>query len=255
MALTRLYLNDPEQAPKPVGFISEVLLASLAAAVGALLLFTWLSEEMLAGATARFDSAIRLWVHGFASPALTAAMRMITEMGSVGLSAVLIAAIIIFWIKDWKRAIGWLLLSVLGATILSVTLKYGFHRPRPVPFFGVVPHSYSFPSGHSLFSFCVYGTLAGLINARVRSLWLRVLVWLVAGLLVVAIGLSRIYLGVHYPSDVIAGYLAALVWVSSLVVADRLRKTKKGLKVATVSDPPTDAGDSVSEVQQDATSG
>lgn len=241
MAITRLYLNDPEQAPKPVGFISAVLLCSLAAAVAGLALFAWLVEEMLEGSAARFDSAVRTWVHGFASPAMTTLMRVITEMGSVGLAVVLIIAIGIFLAKGWKRAAGWLVLSVLGATILSVTLKYGFHRPRPVPFFGAVPHSYSFPSGHSLFSFCVYGTLAGLINARVRSLWLRAVVWTIAALLVIAIGLSRIYLGVHYPSDVVAGYLAAMVWVSSLVIADRLRKTRRGLKVATVSDPPADA--------------
>ena len=243
MAITRLYLNDPEQAPKPVGFISAVLLSSLAAAVGGLVLFTWLAEEMLEGATARFDSAVRLWVHGFASPPLTSAMRVITRMGTTGLAAVLIVAIAVFLSKGWKRAIVWMVLSLLGATILSVSLKYGFHRPRPVPFFGIAPHSYSFPSGHSLFSLCVYGTLAGLINARVRSLWWRVLVWTVAALLVIAIGLSRIYLGVHYPSDVIAGYLAALVWVSSLVIADRVRKTRRGLKVATVSDPPADASE------------
>jgi undecaprenyl-diphosphatase len=246
MPITRLYLNDPEQAPKPVGLISAVLLASLAAAVCGLGLFTWLAEEMLEGATARFDSAVRVWVHGFASPSLTKVMRFITDMGSVGLFTVLAVAITIFVIKGWKRAAVWAALSVLGATILSVSLKYGFHRPRPVPFFGVAPHSYSFPSGHSLFSFCVYGTLAGLINARVRSLWLRIVVWTVAALLVMAIGFSRIYLGVHYPSDVLAGYLAALVWVSSLVIADRVHKTRKGLKVTTVSDPPepADAPDS-----------
>ena len=238
MANTQLYLNDPEQAPKPVGLISAVLLGSLAASVGGLALFTWLAEEMLEGATARFDSSVRMWVHGFASPQLTAAMRFITDMGSVGLFTVLALAITIFLIKGWKRAAGWTALSAAGATLLVVTLKYGFHRPRPVPFFGVAPHSYSFPSGHSLFSFCVYGTLAGVINARVRSLWLRILVWTIAALLVIAIGLSRIYLGVHYPSDVVAGYLAALVWVSSLVVADRVHQTRKGLKVATVSDPP-----------------
>jgi len=240
MAITRLYLNDPEQAPKPVGVISAILLLSLAVGVGALVLFTWIAEEMMEGATARFDMSVRMWVHGFASPPMTAAVKFITELGSLGLFIAAAVAIFAFLLAGWKRAAGWLLLSLAGATVLSLSLKYGFHRPRPVPFFGVAPHSYSFPSGHSLFSLCFYGTLAGLINARVRSLWLRVVVWLGAGLLVLAIGLSRIYLGVHYPSDVVAGYLAALVWVSSLIVADRLRETRRGLKVATVSDPPPD---------------
>jgi len=240
MAITRLYLNDPEQAPKPVGVISAILAVSLVVAVGALALFGWLAEEMLQGATARFDMRVRLWVHGFASPAITSAMKFITELGSLGLFLTAALALVAFLVKGWKRGAGWLVISLAGATVLTTSLKYGFHRPRPVPFFGVAPHGYSFPSGHSLMSFCFYGTLAGLINARVRSLWLRIVVWMAAAMLVVAIGLSRIYLGVHYPSDVVAGYLAALVWTSTLVVVDRLRKTRAGLKVATVSDPPAE---------------
>lgn len=240
MAITFHHPNDPEQGPKPVGLISAILLLSLAVGVGALVLFTWIAEEMLEGATARFDMSVRLWVHGFASPAMTNAMKFITGLGSLGLVIAAAIAITVFLITGWKRAAGWLLLSVAGAGVLSVALKYGFHRPRPVPFFGAVPHSYSFPSGHSLFSLCFYGTLAGLMNARVRSMWLRVVLWICAALLVLEIGLSRIYLGVHYPSDVVAGYLAALVWVSALVVADRVRKTRRGVQLTTVSDPPAE---------------
>ncbi len=219
--------SDPEQAPKPVGLISAILLLSLAVGVGALVLFTWIAEEMLEGATARFDMSVRTWVHGFASPAVTAGMKFITELGSLGLSIAAVVAIVAFLVTGWKRAAGWLLLSLAGATVLSLALKYGFHRPRPVPFFGVAPHSYSFPSGHSLFSLCFYGTLAGLINARVRSLWLRIVLWTLATLLVFAIGLSRIYLGVHYPSDVIAGYLAAAMWVSAMIALDRSWKHRR----------------------------
>jgi undecaprenyl-diphosphatase len=70
----------------------------------------------------------------------------------------------------------------------------------------------------------------------VRSHWLRVLVWFVAAVMVAGIGLSRIYLGVHYPSDVMAAYLAGTIWVSTMITMDRLRKLRSGLKVATVSD-------------------
>jgi undecaprenyl-diphosphatase len=236
MAITRLGLNDPEQSPKPVGLIGAVLVASLAAAVGALVFFAWLAEEMRAGATISFDNGVRMWVHGFASPSVTETMRFITEMGSPGLFAAFGVAVVVFLIKGWRRGAMWLAISMAGATVLSLTLKHAFHRARPVAFFGVAPHSYSFPSGHSLFSFCFYGTLAGLIHARVRSWWLRVVVWAAAALLVFVIGLSRIYLGVHYPSDVLAGYLAALMWVSALVVGDRLHKTRRGLKVTTLAD-------------------
>jgi undecaprenyl-diphosphatase len=235
MAITRLNLNDPEQAPKPVAVIGALLVASLAVAMGALVLLAWLAEEVRAGATMRFDNGVRAWVHGFASPTVTAVMRFVTELGSPGLFAAFAISVVFFLLKGWKRGAMWLILSVAGAAILELTLKHAFHRQRPLAFFGHEPHSYSFPSGHSLFSFCFYGTLAGLINARVRSLWLRILVGASAALLILAIGLSRIYLGVHYPSDVLAGYLTALMWVSSLVVADRLHKTRKGLKVTTIS--------------------
>jgi len=108
-----------------------------------------------------------------------------------------------------------------------LSLKYAFHRHRPTPFFVSVPHTYSFPSGHSLFSFCFYGVLAGLLTRRLKSTVARVLIWICAALLISAIGLSRIYLGVHYPSDVIAGYLAASLWVSTLVALDRVRVQRK----------------------------
>jgi undecaprenyl-diphosphatase len=76
-------------------------------------------------------------------------------------------------------------------------------------------------------SFCIYGVLAGLLSHRVRSAAVRIMVWIPAAALVAAIGVSRVYLGVHYPSDVIAGYLAAAVWVSALLAADRVRKRKR----------------------------
>jgi len=114
-----------------------------------------------------------------------------------------------------------------GALVLDISLKYAFHRQRPTPFFVPLPHTYSFPSGHALFSFCFYGVLAGLIADRVKSRAVEVCVWVAAALLIAAIGLSRIYLGVHYPTDVIAGYVAAAVWVSSMIGFDHVRARKR----------------------------
>jgi len=114
--------------------------------------------------------------------------------------------------------------------LLDLSLKHAFHRTRPTAFFGALPHSYSFPSGHALFSFCFYGVLAGLSAGRTRSQPARILIWTLAAVLVTAIGLSRIYLGVHYPSDVIAGYLAATLWVTALISLDRMRIRRRSLK-------------------------
>ena len=74
--------------------------------------------------------------------------------------------------------------------------------------------------------------MAGLLSARTKSLAWRLAIWIAATVLVIAIGLSRIYLGVHYPSDVIAGYLAAAVWVSTVIVLDHVRKVRSQRKTA-----------------------
>jgi undecaprenyl-diphosphatase len=142
-------------------------------------------------------------------------------------AAVILSVIAFRWLR-WRRAMLWMVVTILGALVLDLSLKYAFHRHRPTPFFVSVPRTYSFPSGHSLFSFCFYGVLAGLLTRRLKSRLARVLIWAGAALLVAAIGLSRIYLGVHYPSDVIAGYLAASLWVSTLVALDRVRVRRKG---------------------------
>jgi len=168
-------------------------------------------------------------VHRFASPAMTRAMTAISLLGYDILIVALIIALAVFFYLRWRRAAAWLAISMAGALALDLALKYSFHRPRPQPFFGVAPHSFSFPSGHALCSFCFYAVLAGLIAARTRRLALRVAVGVIAAALIAAIGLSRIYLGVHYPSDVLAGYLAAAMWVATLLVLDRWRENRRKL--------------------------
>ncbi|HET9839375.1 MAG TPA: phosphatase PAP2 family protein [Candidatus Angelobacter sp.] len=219
-------VSGPEEVPKPTPLFEAVVVLSFAVAVLALLLFTWLGHEMLEGDTRRFDDAVRFWVHQFASTGMTRAMTLVSSLGSRVLVAQLAVVLIIFaWLR-WRRAAIWLAITMTGALLLEITLKWAYHRPRPVAFFGDLPDSYSFPSGHALTSLCFYGVLAGLLAARIKSLAWRIVLWTVAGLLIIAIGLSRIYLGVHYPSDVLAGYLAATLWVTGIIVLDHVRKVR-----------------------------
>ena len=105
-------------------------------------------------------------------------------------------------------------------------LKTVFHRHRPEPFFDTrLPASYSFPSGHAMLSFCLCLSAAALFASSRRNLLVRITIWTFWAGLSGAIGYSRIYLGVHYPSDVLAGYLAALVW--SLAVGSAYQKWRK----------------------------
>jgi undecaprenyl-diphosphatase len=224
----------PEETPKPTVLFEAAIGASLAVAVLALFLFAWLGDEVLRGHTQHFDQAVRNWIHQFASAGMTRAMTAISLLGyNILIVEMLIAFAVFAWLR-WRRAAVWLAIAMIGALALDTALKYAYHRARPVAFFGVAPHSYSFPSGHALCSFCFYGVLAGLLSARVKALSWRLLIWITAAILVVAIGISRIYLGVHYPSDVIAGYLAATVWTGTVIVLDHLRKVRKISKQATV---------------------
>jgi membrane-associated phospholipid phosphatase len=223
-------LAGREEAPKPTALFEAAIITSLVVAVLALFLFGWLGNEVLKGDTQHFDHAIREWVHQYASVGMTRAMNAISLMGYDVLIFELVIAFAAFaWLR-WRRAAVWLAIAMTGSLLLDLTLKYAYHRARPTAFFGTAPHSYSFPSGHALCSLCFYGVLAGLLSARTKSLTLRILIWIVAVALVIAIGLSRIYLGVHYPSDVLAGYLAATVWVGTVIVLDHIRKVRRSAK-------------------------
>jgi undecaprenyl-diphosphatase len=208
-------------------------LLGLALAMAALLLFGWLAEEVLEGDKQHFDDAIRALVQEHATPALTAAMRAITLLGSTAvLLALGLIITLVFLALKHKRSAMLIVFTMAGAFLLNWVLKITFQRERPVPFFDTpLPDSYSFPSGHALLSFCFYGALASIISARTQSLALRVITWGAAILLAIAIGISRIYLGVHYPSDVLAGFAAAIMWIMTTGVVDRfilLRKRRLG---------------------------
>lgn len=220
-------LSGSEELPSPTPLFEAAIVASLAVAVLSLFLFTWLGREVLEGSTQQFDFAIRNWVHQFVSAVMTRTMTFISLLGyNVLIPEWMVALAFFAWLR-WRRAAVWLTIAMVGAFLLDVALKYAYHRTRPTAFFGVAPHSYSFPSGHALCSFCFYGVLAGLLSARIKSLYLRIIVWTVAAALVIAIGFSRIYLGVHYASDVLAGYLAAAIWVTAVIVLDHVIKRRK----------------------------
>ena len=233
MPETSPQVTGPEETPKPTPLFEAAILASLGAAVLALFLFAWLGNEMLQGDTQHFDQIIREWVHRYASPGMTSAMTAISLLGYNILIVELAIALAIFARLRWRRALLWLAVAMTGSLVLDLTLKYIYHRTRPTAYFGLAPHSYSFPSGHALCSFCFYGVVAGLLSARIKSLALQMVIWCLAAALVIAIGVSRIYLGVHYPSDVVAGYLAATVWVGTVIVLDHVRRVRKGSKKKT----------------------
>jgi undecaprenyl-diphosphatase len=234
MSHTEHQISGPEPAPKATPFVETAVLGSLAISVLSLLLFARLSHEMQDGDIQHFDLTIRTWVHGLASPAMTSVMQALSFTGSWVLGLAFAVSLIAFLKLRWRRAATWLSITMTGALVLDLALKFAFHRPRPIPFFGPAPRTWSFPSGHALFSFCFYGVLASLIIDRTQSLAARIAIWFAAAILIAGIGFSRIYLGVHYPSDVLAGYLAAAVWVSAMAGLDRMRTARRKVKTTAV---------------------
>jgi undecaprenyl-diphosphatase len=193
-------------------------LAALATSAAALLVFGWLANQALRGQTAGFDTAVRQAIHAYAAPALTRAMKAFTLAGSA-LILIPVGCVAVWRLASAgrKRAAALLVISVLGGEVLDQLLKLLFHRPRPEPFFGFrEPITYSFPSGHAITACSFYLVLAAILSRRIGSKSARAALWSFAAILAGAIGFSRVYLGVHYPSDVIAGYAAAAIWIVAL---------------------------------------
>jgi undecaprenyl-diphosphatase len=119
-------------------------------------------------------------------------------------------------------------ITLAGAGLLNWLLKISFGRVRPEPFFDYpLPGSPSFPSGHALFAASVFGGLAALLAPRLKHRPLKIAIWISAALLILLVGLSRVYLGVHYPSDVLAGYAVAIIWVNFVALGDRLARHRR----------------------------
>jgi membrane-associated phospholipid phosphatase len=207
--------DTPENKNRRFEFVSLSLLLGLATAIITLIFFGWLADEALEGDARNFDDVTRATVHQFATPLLTAIMRGFSFVGStIALSLGTIFVVVQFARRKWGREARLFAITMIGAGLLNITLKLAFKRPRPVPFFNLSPpETYSFPSGHSLTSAVFFGALAAILTARIKSRRVRVAMWIVASAMFLLIGLSRIYLGVHYTTDVIAGFAAALIWI------------------------------------------
>lgn len=184
----------------------------------------WLGQEVWRGGTPWFDDRVRMLVHAHASPGMTDLMRGFSGIGEPRV-LVTLGVLAILWLARIRRRRTAMLfgVAVAGAEILDQLAKMVCHRPRPAPFFGLAaPFGYSYPSGHALVSCTFFGTLAAIAARRTNSRARRWLYYSVAAGTTAAIGYSRIYLGVHYPSDVLGGYAAAVVWVLSLAWWRRL---------------------------------
>ena len=209
------------------------LAAGLAFSAFVVWAFAELADEVVEGDSRRFDRAVLLWIHSHFPGWLDGPMRLVTALGYYWVVFPLLAVTVLaFYRKGWKLSAILLVVSTSGSLVLMTVLKAIFERSRP-DFFdsGYTASFYSFPSGHATVAVGFYGMLALLLAYRLRG-YAR---WLVAACgvsLVLLIGFSRLYLGVHYPTDVLAGYLAALLWLVFVGVAYATWLSVRGLRAA-----------------------
>jgi undecaprenyl-diphosphatase len=198
----------------------SMVLVELLAGVTSLWMFVAIAGRVTEGSTTAFDEAVLLWLRRPTDLAPVGPDWLVTsalELTTLGSATVLVCVILIVvgYLGLQRRfAALWIVLaSTSGGMLLSTILKSVFARSRPT----VVPHlaevsSWSFPSGHSMLSAVVYLTLGALLARVTPQRATKIYFLSVAALLTFLIGLTRVYVGIHYPTDVLAGWSAGLLW-------------------------------------------
>jgi membrane-associated phospholipid phosphatase len=193
-----------------------LLLALMAGLVLPWVVFVNVAEDIWESGGFIGDRQVLEFLHAHATPGLNRLALALTAAGDP-LPMGVLAGLITLGLARWgRRAQAWFFgLSVSGAMLLNVLVKAAFARPRPALWLSLKPaYYYSFPSGHAMGAAAVATALAFLLWQH-RGHWLA---WTLGPLFALAVGWSRMYLGVHYPSDVLAGWTGAVGWVAGLHV-------------------------------------
>jgi membrane-associated phospholipid phosphatase len=215
----------------PGEYLGLYLTLGLLAAAGCLRLFGTLAEDIVANdPLVSFDQTAATTIHELRTPALTTFFLVVTALGSIeAIALVSLVGAVVF--SAWRRwlLLGTWLITTGGSVMLLLLLKALFARPRPYVEHPLLLETYySFPSGHAMEAVILYGMLAYFAVLALRAWWTRAAIVFGTSLLVLLIGFSRLYLGVHYFSDVVAGFAAGGVWLSTCItVMECLRRGKR----------------------------
>ncbi len=217
---------NPRRTPRPdASSLVQERFTWIAAAILLLgsLAFIGIAEEVTEGDTLQLDQRILMSMRVAGDPTrpigpawVEETLRDFTGVGGVGVLGLLTAMTLGYlWLRGKRRTAWYLAVAIGGGLLLSLALKAGFHRPRPdLISHGSLVYTSSFPSGHSMLSAVVYLTGGALLALMHRRRTLRVYILGCAALATVLVGISRVYLGVHWPSDVVAGWAGGAAWAS-----------------------------------------
>lgn len=214
-------LRQHERLRRYLGFFSLRLLAGFGLSLLCLWLFAAIADEINEDEwLVRFDQALTDELYASATPQRTDTFIFITLFGGEIMRGIaVVVALYYLWRRHWLHLTLWLI-ALGGGEVLNLLLKTLFARARPEfsdPL--TMAGYYSFPSGHAMFSMIGYGMLAYLIMKRITNVRARIFTGFLAALIILLVGISRLYLGVHFFSDVVGGFAAGGIWLITCIGA------------------------------------
>ena len=213
----------------PEGFLGLHLTVSITVLVIATWLFSAIAEDVVTGDRITIvDDRFSGWLHVQGSTWLTKFMLLVSALhGTWAILFDTLAVSLYLWVRRLRFWLLTLVTNVFGGILLNFLLKNVFHRPRPGFINPILTlNSYSFPSGHTLMATVFYGTLCAFVVSRTHNLGRRLFAITAAVLVIALVGFSRIYLGAHYLSDVLAAIMEGVAWLTLCLIAVRLSHPK-----------------------------
>ena len=217
------HLWEKKVYPTLSSFIAFFGIAWLAVSILTIYILAELSDDVLAQESFAFDETILLHIHSIANPVLDRAMLFITSIGDprivVPLTGIVFVALLV---KRHRLAATFFAIDAMGGAALSYFLKLAFSKPRPQLWTSAIEETtFSYPSGHALGSVVIYGFLS-YVFARLYPRFAGA-IYAFAAFMILSIGFSRLYLGVHWPTDILAGYGIGFLWITACISLLRLQ--------------------------------
>lgn len=220
LILLKKFLKDKfHQYNHKLPYIISILLALIIVVAG-IKIFLELTESLQSKFLSQYDRKITDFIISFRSPELNKILQFITNIGDIyGYLAVGSISSIAFYLKfkNWRFVIQMIFVLAISA-LSNLALKQVINRPRPDVEHLVSVATLSYPSGHAMSAISFYGFLIYLCNGFKINKWIKLGLIFFITILIFLIGISRIYLGVHFPSDIAGGFIAGLIWVAFCVI-------------------------------------
>lgn len=210
------------RSSRPSLVITLETLAGLVLCLLSLVIFLFFTSEMLEAEFNSLDVQVIHQVYSLRTPELTRAMILVSSLGSsMTLTVVLLVMVLVLMLKNHRKEAFIFCLTLLMGVMLSLLLKSLIQRPRPQLSPLIVERTSSFPSSHAMNSLIFFSLLWYFSYHFFHKKWVTVLSFLASTCAVLIIGFSRIYLGVHYLTDIVAGYIAGFWWFVTVLLVDR----------------------------------